>query len=231
MQGAVAAAWALLRTADGKTLGEGPREGILAQAWACIPTLTQASARALPAYPFANSPFEKLGGPRGALLRVRVGGEPLLELGVPWGPLHRPLDDVAGPGARRGCRWANVIYIIQDGDNTKPGASRVEDVCFWYKAEQHPSFRLGSMEFWKYHLKHFDPAAGDGLSSDEDEGAAIVRGGGGGRGGRRGGGNRAVLHVRKIGTAAEAPGIRRGGGGGGGTESGNDTGDEDFDDD
>lgn len=58
------------------------------------------------------------------------------------------------------------------GDNTKPGASRPEDVCFWYKAEEHPSFRIGSIEFWKFHLKHFDPDADSGSDSDAPDAAA-----------------------------------------------------------
>lgn len=49
-------------------------------------------------------------------------------------------------------------------DNTVQ-SNRIEDCVFWYKAEEHPRFRVGSDSYWAYHLENYQPDA----DSDEDE--------------------------------------------------------------
>jgi hypothetical protein len=41
-------------------------------------------------------------------------------------------------------------------DNTSTSNS-VEDCVFWYKADMHPSFRVGCDRFWKYHAQTYKP--------------------------------------------------------------------------
>lgn len=38
-------------------------------------------------------------------------------------------------------------------DNTSR-SSRIEDNVFWYRAKQHPKFRIGSRDYWLYHHVH-----------------------------------------------------------------------------
>ena len=34
-------------------------------------------------------------------------------------------------------------------------SNKLEDQVFWYKAEEHPPFKLGAPEFWEHHSDHF----------------------------------------------------------------------------
>jgi len=43
-------------------------------------------------------------------------------------------------------------------------SNRLDEQVFWYKANDHPSFRIGSLGLWTHHTKHFDPK----YDSDED---------------------------------------------------------------
>jgi hypothetical protein len=49
-------------------------------------------------------------------------------------------------------------------DNTAQ-SNRIEDMVFWYKAEQHPPYKIGAPAFWQYHNQHF---SGGGPDEDED---------------------------------------------------------------
>ena len=51
-------------------------------------------------------------------------------------------------------------------------SNRIEDQVFWYKAETHPPFRLGSQEIWDYsarHMRKFD-------EEDQASNQALIRG-------------------------------------------------------
>jgi hypothetical protein len=39
-------------------------------------------------------------------------------------------------------------------DNTSKSNS-ITDQCFWYKADNHPPFKLGAPEFWQYHSQNY----------------------------------------------------------------------------
>ena len=39
-------------------------------------------------------------------------------------------------------------------DNTSR-SNRIEDCCFWYRASEHPPFKLGAPEFWQYHSNNY----------------------------------------------------------------------------
>ena len=39
-------------------------------------------------------------------------------------------------------------------DNTTK-SNKIEDMVFWYKADDHPSFKLGAPAFWEYHSNNF----------------------------------------------------------------------------
>ena len=39
--------------------------------------------------------------------------------------------------------------------NNNAKSNKLEDQVFWYKAESHPSFKLGSKEIWAYSDKHY----------------------------------------------------------------------------
>lgn len=40
-------------------------------------------------------------------------------------------------------------------------SNKIQDVLFWYKAELRPKFRVGSNEYWHYHLMHYNPKHDD----------------------------------------------------------------------
>ena len=35
-------------------------------------------------------------------------------------------------------------------------SNKIEDQVFWYKADAHDDFKLGSMDFWNYNNEHYD---------------------------------------------------------------------------
>ena len=39
-------------------------------------------------------------------------------------------------------------------DNTSR-SNNIEDMVFWYKADDHPDFKIGSSVYWEYHNKHY----------------------------------------------------------------------------
>lgn len=45
-------------------------------------------------------------------------------------------------------------------------SNKIEDICFWYKAEDRPKFKLGSAKFWEYHQRRYNNRYED--SDDED---------------------------------------------------------------
>lgn len=47
-------------------------------------------------------------------------------------------------------------------DNTTK-SNKIEDMVFWYKADEHPHFTIGSPKFWEYHSSNYDE------NNDEDE--------------------------------------------------------------
>ena len=49
-------------------------------------------------------------------------------------------------------------------DNTSR-SNKIEDCVYWYKADNHPSFKLGAPEFWQYHSNNYAEGGGD----DNDE--------------------------------------------------------------
>jgi hypothetical protein len=49
-------------------------------------------------------------------------------------------------------------------DNTSK-SNKIEDMVFWYKADDHSSFTMGSPEFWQHHTSNFRDRIGD----DPDE--------------------------------------------------------------
>lgn len=53
-------------------------------------------------------------------------------------------------------------------DNTSR-SNKIEDCVFWYKADIHPSFRVGAPSFWQYHKMLYKPSGND----DEDESSAL----------------------------------------------------------
>lgn len=48
----------------------------------------------------------------------------------------------------------NFECLVLDNTST---SNRIEDCVFWYKADIHPPFRVGSPEFWQYHASTYDP--------------------------------------------------------------------------
>ena len=40
-------------------------------------------------------------------------------------------------------------------DNTTK-SNKIEDMVFWYKADNHPAFKLGAPEFWQHHSRNYD---------------------------------------------------------------------------
>ena len=49
-------------------------------------------------------------------------------------------------------------------DNTSK-SNKIEDMVFWYKADDHASFTMGSPEFWQHHTSNFR----DKFSDDPEE--------------------------------------------------------------
>jgi hypothetical protein len=45
-------------------------------------------------------------------------------------------------------------------------SNALTDQIYWYKADAHPSFKLGAPEFWQYHSQNYSEGGGD---DDEDE--------------------------------------------------------------
>jgi len=48
-------------------------------------------------------------------------------------------------------------------DNTTK-SNKIEDMVFWYRADDHPAFKLGAPEFWQHHSKNYC----DGMEDNED---------------------------------------------------------------
>lgn len=49
-------------------------------------------------------------------------------------------------------------------DNTTK-SNKIEDMVFWYKADNHNEFKLGAPEFWKHHSEHY---SSKGNEEDDD---------------------------------------------------------------
>jgi len=56
-------------------------------------------------------------------------------------------------------------------DNTTK-SNKIEDMVFWYKADDHSDFTMGSPEFWQHHSTNFKDKFGD----DEDEDFSLTTG-------------------------------------------------------
>jgi hypothetical protein len=50
-------------------------------------------------------------------------------------------------------------------DNTSK-SNKIEDMVFWYKAEEHPPYKIGAPAFWQYHNQHF--ANSNNIYDDDD---------------------------------------------------------------
>ena len=50
--------------------------------------------------------------------------------------------------------------------NNTVRSNKLEDCVFWYKATDHPPFKLGAPEFWQYHSQNYADGGGD---DEEDE--------------------------------------------------------------
>jgi hypothetical protein len=70
-------------------------------------------------------------------------------------------------------------------------SNNIEDQVFWYKAEDHPNFRIGAPAFWKYHDENY--TKGD---EDEFDASAINR--------KR---NRTVINVQKCTPEGDLEGV------------------------
>lgn len=46
-------------------------------------------------------------------------------------------------------------------DNTTK-SNKIEDMVFWYKADNHPAFKLGAPEFWQHHSRNYNNSIEDG---------------------------------------------------------------------
>lgn len=53
-------------------------------------------------------------------------------------------------------------------DNTVK-SNRIEDCVFWYRAELHQPFKVGSAEFWKFHSKQFNPQYDNDSENDNED--------------------------------------------------------------
>mgnify|MGYP001234341527 FL=1 len=51
-------------------------------------------------------------------------------------------------------------------DNTTK-SNKIEDMVFWYKADSHPSFKIGAPAFWEYHSNNF--TGGNDTDPDIDD--------------------------------------------------------------
>jgi hypothetical protein len=45
-------------------------------------------------------------------------------------------------------------------DNTSK-SNNITDQVYWYKADSHPSFKIGAPEFWQYHSNNYTEGGGD----------------------------------------------------------------------
>jgi hypothetical protein len=45
-------------------------------------------------------------------------------------------------------------------DNTTK-SNKIEDMVFWYKADNHPAFKLGAPEFWQHHSRNYNNSIED----------------------------------------------------------------------
>jgi hypothetical protein len=54
-------------------------------------------------------------------------------------------------------------------DNTAK-SNRIEDMVFWYKAEEHQHYKIGAPAFWQYHNQHF----GGSNIDDEDDISSVI---------------------------------------------------------
>ena len=45
-------------------------------------------------------------------------------------------------------------------DNTTK-SNKIEDIVFWYKANDHPAFKLGAPEFWQHHSRNYNNSIND----------------------------------------------------------------------
>jgi hypothetical protein len=45
--------------------------------------------------------------------------------------------------------------------NNTVRSNKLEDCVFWYKATDHPPFKLGAPEFWQYHSQNYSEGGGD----------------------------------------------------------------------
>jgi hypothetical protein len=52
-------------------------------------------------------------------------------------------------------------------DNTTK-SNKIEDMVFWYHADPHPPFKLGSPEFWQHHSNHYDDNNNGGDTDELD---------------------------------------------------------------
>ncbi len=60
-------------------------------------------------------------------------------------------------------------------DNTTK-SNKIEDMVFWYKADDHPPFKIGAPSFWEYHNNNANNAgAGAAHEPDLMEAAAAKR--------------------------------------------------------
>lgn len=53
-------------------------------------------------------------------------------------------------------------------DNTRK-TNKIEDCVSWYRADQRPPFKVGSKEYWAFHVMNYDPADNLLGSSSDDE--------------------------------------------------------------
>lgn len=51
-------------------------------------------------------------------------------------------------------------------DNTTK-SNKIEDMVYWYHADQHPPFKLGSTEFWQHHSSHYNDNSNSILDDNE----------------------------------------------------------------
>jgi hypothetical protein len=53
-------------------------------------------------------------------------------------------------------------------DNTRK-TNKIEECVFWYKADRREGFRVGSKEYWAFHVMNYNPGAGGGVSDDDSD--------------------------------------------------------------
>ena len=54
--------------------------------------------------------------------------------------------------------------------NNNAKSNKLEDQVFWYKADDHPAFKIGAQEFWEHHNSNFN----DNYDSDEESSEFIA---------------------------------------------------------